>query len=89
MYPIYHLKTTECFHQEQECNVGNFSMAVPMSVRLWISPKNRNVVASLKGKDGLSQPWGAHVALCERHQACMEVSTHSWTAVCPSFSDLS
>ena len=35
-------------------------MAVLVSMRLWIMSRNRNVVASLKGKDGFSQLREAH-----------------------------
>ena len=38
--------------------------------------RNRNVIASLKGKDGFSQLWEAHSALLERHPARAELLAH-------------
>lgn len=50
-----------------------FRNGSPRECEIWISSRNRNAITSLKGKNGLSQPWAANYALPERHQTCIEL----------------
>lgn len=94
-YPIRHLKnwshSSACFLQEWECNVGNFSTAGLVSMRLCILSRNRNVVAVLKGMDGLSQG-GQPTGHCQRSIGvvwdCWHTVLPAQSTACLSFSQL-
>lgn len=66
-------------------------MAVLVSMRLWIMSRNRNVAASLKGKDGFSQLWEAH-SHCVRGlwlmRNCWCTALLAQSTACHSFTQL-